>query len=68
MEYLDNKFMAALSLLDDSVNMLTGYNAAVLSITDVGVNDAKAYFCGLAFQGKNLGTASETSSVIRKHG
>ena len=32
------------SMLDDPVDRFTRWNTAVLSITDVGVNDAKSYF------------------------
>ena len=56
------------SMLDDPVDRFTGWNTAVLSITDVGVNDAKAYICNIAIEGKYLGAASGTLSVIGEHG
>lgn len=55
------------NVFDNPVERFTGQNTAVLTIADVGVNDAKTYVCTATIERK-IFTAKGTLSVIGEEG
>ena len=55
-------------MFNDPMDRFNGSDAAVLHITDVGVDDVKMYICTVEVEGRQRGSAGGALTVISEWG